>query len=75
MIEKEFPAFRKNTTGTSVFKILSMNEMVEKQRFGTLRTEYIIHGWNYNNLLLISDAFQCASGFYTSITKSEFEEF
>jgi hypothetical protein len=75
MIEKVFPVFRKNTTGTSVFKILSMNEMIEKQRFGSLRTEYIIQGSNYNNRLLISDAFLCASSFYTSITKSEFEEF
>jgi hypothetical protein len=52
-----------------------MNEMIEKQRFGSLRTEYTIQGSNYNNRLLISDAFLCTSSFYTSITKSEFEEF
>ena len=70
-----YPLFRKNSIGNSVYKILSDNEFIEKQRIGKNVLEHEIEAKQYPEMLLIQDMIECKANTFHEITILEYENF
>lgn len=71
----DYPLFRKNSIGNSVYKIISDNQFIEKQRIGKNVLEHEIEAKQYPEMLLIQDMIECKQKIFDEISEQEYLEF
>ncbi len=71
----DYPLFRKNSIGNSVYKIISDNQFIEKQRIGKNVLEHEVEAKQYPEMLLIQDMIECKANTFYEITESDYETF
>lgn len=71
----DYPVYRKNSIGNSVYKIISDAEFIEKQRIGKNVLVHEVEAKQYPEMLLITEMLELKTPAFKEITKSEFENF
>ena len=71
----DYPIFRKNSSGISVYTIISDSEFIEKQRIGQNILEHTVKAAQYPEMLLIQDLIDCKAGTFEEITEEDYISF
>jgi hypothetical protein len=71
----DYPLYRKNSIGNSVYKIVSDAKFIEKQRVGQNVLEHQIEANQYPEMLLIQDMIDCREGIFFEINSEEYSDF
>lgn len=71
----DYPLYRKNSLGISVYQVLSDTVFIEKQRIGKNILEHQIEAKQYPEMLLIQDIIDCRERIFEAISEEEFTNF